>query len=40
VRIDKPSDKVRNVTLTIRWANVHEARLSIVRVDTGGSNLW
>jgi hypothetical protein len=29
------------VTMTIRWNNgQREARLALVRVDTGGGNLW
>lgn len=31
---------IKNVTMTIRWKNKHEARLIVVRVDTGGSPLW
>ena len=32
---------VKNVTLTIRWKNKHEARLIVVRADTGGTSpLW
>jgi prepilin-type N-terminal cleavage/methylation domain-containing protein len=31
---------VKNVTMTIRWKQKHEARLEIVRVETGGSTLW
>jgi prepilin-type N-terminal cleavage/methylation domain-containing protein len=32
---------VKNVLLTIRWHNgERQARLELVRVDTGGSNLW
>jgi prepilin-type N-terminal cleavage/methylation domain-containing protein len=41
VHIDTPRPDVKNVTFTIRWANTQrEAKLSIVRADTGGSNLW
>jgi len=42
VRVDQPNDKVRNVTLTIRWGDggKREARLSIIRTNTGGGNLW
>lgn len=41
VRIDTPRADVRSVTFSIRWANTQrEAKLSIVRADTGGSNLW
>ena len=39
VELKKPGVKI--VTMTIRWKNgVREARLELVRVDTGGSNLW
>lgn len=32
---------VKNVTLTVRWQDrKREARLAIVRVDTGASSLW
>jgi prepilin-type N-terminal cleavage/methylation domain-containing protein len=31
---------VKNVTLAIKWRADKEAKLSLVRVDTGGSNLW
>jgi hypothetical protein len=32
---------VKNVLMTIRWHNgERQARLELVRVDTGGSNLW
>jgi len=32
---------VKNVTMSIRWRNGERvARLTLVRVDTGGSNLW
>ena len=32
---------VKNVLMTIRWRNGERfARLELVRVDTGGSNLW
>jgi len=32
---------VKNVTMTVRWNNgQREAKLALVRVDTGGSNLW
>jgi len=41
VHIDTPRADVKSVTFTIRWANTQrEAKLSIVRADTGGSNLW
>jgi hypothetical protein len=32
---------VKNVTMTIRWNNgQRSAMLGLVRVDTGGGNLW
>lgn len=40
VRVDTARPDVKNVTLTVRWRNAQEAKLSIVRVDTGGSGLW
>ncbi|MEA2339883.1 MAG: hypothetical protein QOE82_3890 [Thermoanaerobaculia bacterium] len=40
VKVETPRTDIRNVTLTIRWATTHEARLAIARVDTGGSGLW
>ncbi len=41
VRVDTARTDVKNVTFTIRWANAQrQAKLSIVRVDTGGSGLW
>jgi prepilin-type N-terminal cleavage/methylation domain-containing protein len=41
IRIDETRPGVRNVTMTVRWGSgKREARLALVRVDTGGSNLW
>jgi prepilin-type N-terminal cleavage/methylation domain-containing protein len=41
VRVDTARPDVKNVTFTIRWNNLRRtAKLSIVRVDTGGSTLW
>jgi prepilin-type N-terminal cleavage/methylation domain-containing protein len=40
VKVEKPRADVRNITLTIRWAETHEAHLAIARADTGGSGLW
>ena len=41
VHIDTPRADVKSVTFTIRWANTQrEAKLSIVRADTGGNGLW
>jgi prepilin-type N-terminal cleavage/methylation domain-containing protein len=39
VKVDAPRLDVRNVTLTIHWAQ-REAHLGIARADTGGSGLW
>jgi prepilin-type N-terminal cleavage/methylation domain-containing protein len=39
VKATKPD--VKNVTMTIRWNNgQRSAMLGLVRVDTGGGNLW
>ena len=41
IRVDVTKPGVKNVTMTIRWnERKSEARLAIVRVETGGSNLW
>lgn len=41
IRVDQTRPGVKNVTMTIRWNNgEREARLALVRVDTGGTNLW
>ena len=40
VEIEETSLGVKNVTMRIRWRGKHQARLTLVRVDTGGSNLW
>jgi prepilin-type N-terminal cleavage/methylation domain-containing protein len=41
VKIDTPRADVRNVTLTVRWdTGQRSATLSLVRADTGGTNLW
>ena len=41
VSVTQTSPNVKNVTLTIRWmSGKRQARLGIVRVDTGGSSLW
>ncbi len=31
---------VKSVTLSIKWRADKEAKLSLLRVDTGGTNLW
>jgi prepilin-type N-terminal cleavage/methylation domain-containing protein len=41
VKIDDVKAGVKNVTLTIHWRNgERDARLGVVRVDTGGGSLW
>jgi prepilin-type N-terminal cleavage/methylation domain-containing protein len=41
VKVDVVQPGVKNVTLTIRWRNgEREARLGLVRVDTGSNPLW
>lgn len=41
IRIDTARPDVKNVTFTIRWGSgQRQARLAIVRADTGGSGLW
>lgn len=41
VKVDKPRPDIKQVTLTIKWQNdKKQAHLSLVRADTGGSNLW
>jgi type II secretory pathway pseudopilin PulG len=41
VKVDPAGNGLKTVTLTIRWRNgEREARLALVRADTGGSNLW
>jgi Tfp pilus assembly protein PilV len=41
VAVVQTDTHVKNVTMTIRWGNgKREARLALVRVDTGGTNLW
>jgi prepilin-type N-terminal cleavage/methylation domain-containing protein len=41
VAVNKTGEGVKNVLMTIRWNNGERlARLELVRVDTGGSNLW
>jgi prepilin-type N-terminal cleavage/methylation domain-containing protein len=40
-KVDKARPDVKQVTLTIRWLNGRrQAKLALVRSDTGGSNLW
>lgn len=41
VSVKETEPGVKNVLMTIRWRNgERQAKLELVRVDTGGSNLW
>lgn len=41
VSVKETQPGVKNVLMTIRWKNgERQAKLELVRVDTGGSNLW
>lgn len=41
VAVTETQPGIKNVMLTIRWKNgQREARLGVLRVDTGGSPLW
>ena len=41
VAVTKTQDHVKNVLLTVRWmGGKRQARLNVVRVDTGGTPLW
>ncbi|PYQ31270.1 MAG: hypothetical protein DMF56_05050 [Acidobacteria bacterium] len=41
VTVQKTKPAVKNVTMTVRWnGGTREAALSLMRVDTGGTNLW
>lgn len=41
VRVDQTQPGIKNVTMTVRWKNgQREAKLALIRVDTGGTNLW
>lgn len=41
IKVQNVRDDVKQVTLTVRWQNgKKQARLALVRVDTGGTNLW
>jgi hypothetical protein len=41
VKVDDVKPGVKNVTMTVRWRGGERvARLTIVRVDTGGQPLW
>lgn len=41
VKVEVAQPGIKNVTLTIRWRNgEREAKLGLVRVDTGSNPLW
>lgn len=41
VTVEQAAPDVKHLTMTIRWRNgEREARLGLVRVNTGGTNLW
>jgi hypothetical protein len=41
VKVDTPRADIKNVTFTVRWnSGQRQARLSILRADTGGNGLW
>ena len=41
VSVKETAPGVKNVLMTIRWRNgERQAKLELVRVDTGGTNLW
>lgn len=41
VNVQRANPGVKHVTMTVRWRNgEREARLALVRVDTGGTNFW
>ncbi len=41
VSVTATKPEVKNVTMTVRWNNGQRAAtLGLVRVDTGGTNLW
>ena len=41
VAVTETQQHVKNVLLTVRWGEgKRQARLNIVRVDTGGTSLW
>lgn len=41
VAVQETQPGVKNVLMTIRWRNgERQAKLELVRVDTGGTNLW
>lgn len=41
IEVDSKQIGIKEITMSIRWKNgEHVAQLAIVRVDTGGGNLW
>ena len=41
VTVEKPNDDVRQITFSISWEKgKRDARLAVVRTDTGGNPLW
>jgi hypothetical protein len=41
VAVTQTKPGVKNVLMTVRWRNgQRQARLELVRVDTGGTTLW
>ena len=41
VTVEDTQPSVKNVTMVIKWrGGQRSARLSLIRADTGGSNLW
>jgi len=41
VSVRQTQPGVKDVSMTVRWNNgLREAKLALVRVDTGGTNLW
>ena len=41
VKVEEVKPGIKNVTMTVRWRNGERvARLTLVRVDTGGTPLW
>jgi len=41
VTVQKTLPTVKHVTMTVKWSGgTREAALSLIRVDTGGTNLW
>jgi prepilin-type N-terminal cleavage/methylation domain-containing protein len=41
VKVETTKPGLRDITITVRWHNgKREARLGVLRADTGGSSLW